>query len=133
MTRHIVIIIPVKANPQKSCHIKFWVAKFPVITGADPGINSTIFGIINPKDEEPQDIILSFDPGQGNYIKTLPLHESQQVLVDNEEELQIHLKLCVTHDLLMELLSFGDSMKVIKPESLIEEIKNMHYNAFKQY
>jgi len=91
------------------------------------------FGIISPNDEEPQDIILSFDPVQGKYIKTLPLHESQQVLIDNEDEMQIKLKLCVTHDLLMELLSFGDSMKVIKPESLIKEIKTMHYNAFKQY
>jgi len=32
------------------------------------------FGIISPNGEEPQDIILSFDPFQGKYIKTLPLH-----------------------------------------------------------
>ena len=91
------------------------------------------FGIISPNDEEPQDIILSFDPFQGKYIKTLPLHDTQQVLVDNDEEMKIKLKLCLTHDLVMELLSFGDNMKVIEPKSLADEIKQAHEKAYRQY
>lgn len=91
------------------------------------------FGIISPNDEEPQDIILSFDPFQGKYIKTLPLHETQQVLVDNDEEMKIKLRLCLTHDLLMELLSFGDNMKVIEPKSLADQIKQAHEKAYRQY
>jgi len=91
------------------------------------------FGIVSSNDEEPQDIILSFDPLQGKYIKTLPLHDTQQVLVDNEEELRIQLKLCLTHDLLMELLSFGDNMKVIEPTPLADQIKQVHEKAFRQY
>lgn len=91
------------------------------------------FGIISPNDEEPQDIILSFNPFQGKYIKTLPLHETQQVLVDNDEEMKIKLRLCLTHDLLMELLSFGDNMKVIEPKSLADQIKQAHEKAFRQY
>jgi len=91
------------------------------------------FGIISPNDEEPQDIILSFDPFQGKYIKTLPIHDTQQVLVDNDEEMKIKLKLCLTHDLLMELLSFGDNMKVIEPKSLANQIKQAHEKAYRQY
>ncbi len=91
------------------------------------------FGIISPNDEEPQDIILSFDPFQGKYIKTLPLHDTQQVLVDNDEEMKIKLKLCLTHDLVMELLSFGDNMKVIEPKSLADQIKKAHEKAYRQY
>ena len=91
------------------------------------------FGIISPNDEEPQDIILSFDPFQGKYIKTLPLHDTQQVLVDNDVEMKIKLKLCLTHDLVMELLSFGDNMKVIEPKSLADEIKQAHEKAYRQY
>jgi predicted DNA-binding transcriptional regulator YafY len=91
------------------------------------------FGIISPNGEDPQEIVLSFDPFQGKYIKTLPLHDTQQVLVDTEDELQIKLKLCVTHDLVMELLSFGDNMKVLQPKSLIKEIQKAHEKAFKQY
>lgn len=91
------------------------------------------FGIISPNGEEPQDIILSFDPFQGKYIKTLPLHDTQQVLADNDEETKIKLRLCLTHDLLMELLSFGDNMKVIEPRSLAVQVKQAHENAFRQY
>ena len=91
------------------------------------------FGIISPNDENPQEIILSFDPFQGKYIKTLPLHETQQVLIDNQDELRIKLHLHITHDLLMELLSFGNNMKVLKPELLANEIKAAHQRAFEQY
>lgn len=91
------------------------------------------FGIISPNVEDPKDIILSFDPLQGKYIKTLPLHHTQQVLVDNDEETKIKLRLFLSHDLLMELLSFGDNMKVIKPKSLADQIKQAHEKAFKLY
>lgn len=91
------------------------------------------FGIISPDDEEPQDIILSFDPFQGKYIKTLPLHDTQQVLVDNDEEMRIGLRICLTHDLLMELLSFGNTLKVIAPQSLADRVKQAHEQAYRQY
>lgn len=91
------------------------------------------FGIISPSDEEPQDIVLSFDPFQGKYIKTLPLHSTQQILISNDDELRIKLRLCVTYDLVMELLSFGDNMKVIEPHSLADEIMIAHKKAHNQY
>lgn len=91
------------------------------------------FGIISPNGTDPQEIILSFDPFQGKYIKTLPLHETQEVLLDNDQETRIKLKLCLTHDLFMELLSFGDNMKVIEPKKLSDEIKEAHKRAYKQY
>ncbi|WP_219855984.1 helix-turn-helix transcriptional regulator [Pontibacter mangrovi] len=91
------------------------------------------FGIISPSDEEPQDIVLSFDPFQGKYINTLPLHSSQQVLINNDDEFRIKLRLCVTYDLVMELLSFGDNLKVIEPQSLADDIKTAHKKAYSQY
>ena len=91
------------------------------------------FGILNPNEEEPQDILLSFNPIQGQYIKSLPLHDTQQIIVDNDKEFQIKLRLYITYDFIMELLSFGDKMKVLQPEMLVETIKAEHENAFKQY
>lgn len=91
------------------------------------------FGIISPNGHKPQEVILSFDPFQGKYIKSLPLHESQQILIDNEEELRVKLTLFVTHDFFMELLSYGENLKVIEPESLIKDIKNSLQTTLKQY
>jgi len=91
------------------------------------------FGIISQNGHKPQEVILSFDPFQGKYIKSLPLHESQQILVDNEAELRVKLTLFVTHDFFMELLSYGENLKVIEPESLIKDIKYSLQETLKQY
>ncbi|KAA3436728.1 helix-turn-helix transcriptional regulator [Rufibacter hautae] len=93
----------------------------------------TFFGIISPFGEVPQDIILSFDPFQGKYIKTLPLHHTQKIITSNDEELRVSLNLCITYDFMMELLSFGDSMKILQPESLAMDVKSAHEKAFGQY
>lgn len=91
------------------------------------------FGIISPNDNKPEEVILSFDPFQGKYIKSLPLHASQQILKDNEEELLIKLTLYLTHDFFMEILSFGDNVEVIKPIALIDEIKATLKNTLNLY
>lgn len=86
------------------------------------------FGIISPNDHKPENIILSFNAFQGKYIKSLPLHDSQQILIDDENELRIQLKLFLTHDFYMELLSFGDNLKVLSPKILIEDLKSTANN-----
>lgn len=91
------------------------------------------FGIISPNGHKPEEVELSFDPFQGKYIKTLPLHESQQILIDNEEELRIKLTLFITHDFFMELLSYGENLRVIKPECLINDLKSTFKNVLKLY
>lgn len=82
------------------------------------------FGIISPNGHQPEDVVLSFNAFQGKYIKSLPLHDSQRILIDNEDELRIQLKLFITHDFFMELLSFGENLKILKPQSLIDDLKS---------
>jgi len=91
------------------------------------------FGIIAPNEPKPKEIVLSFDAFQGKYIKSFPLHETQKILVDNEDELRIGLTLFITHDLAMELLSYGDTLKVIRPESLKEEVKATAHRVDRLY
>ncbi len=91
------------------------------------------FGIISPNGLEPKEIILSFDPFQGKYIKSLPLHSTQKIIKDGEDELQIKLTLCITFDFIMEILSYGETVKVLKPESLINELKLIYSNTLKNY
>lgn len=108
--------------------------RFSIPNGYNPEFNYRhSFGIISPNADNPSEIILSFNSHQGKYIKTLPLHETQQILVDTEDELQIKLNLYITHDLIMELLSFGDELQVLKPESLIKEIASAHNRAYIKY
>lgn len=91
------------------------------------------FGIMSPDEGEPQEIILSFSAFQGKYIKSLPLHETQEIILDTEKELRIRLKLFITFDFISELMSHGEFIKILYPQALIDDIKARHHKAFKQY
>ena len=90
------------------------------------------FGVISSEDG-PKEIVLSFQPLQGKYIKSFPLHESQKILADNDVELLVQLYICVTQDFIMELLSYGDNVKVMKPESLFKDLKASYQAALNLY
>jgi predicted DNA-binding transcriptional regulator YafY len=91
------------------------------------------FGIMGPNTEKPEEIILSLDPVQGKYIKSLPLHESQEIIIDTDDELRIKVTLYVTHDFYMELLSLGEDVQVIEPVSLIKKLKTTYNNCLSLY
>ncbi len=91
------------------------------------------FGIIALMDDKPKNIELSFDPFQGKYIKSLPLHHTQKIKIDSQKEFRITLKLNITHDFIMELLSHGELVKVIKPKSLSQKLINVYQKAQRQY
>lgn len=91
------------------------------------------FDVERPNDEEPEEVILSFEPFKGKYIKTLPLHVSQQILVDNENELRVKLNVYISYAFKQEILSHGHEVRVIKPEKLINELKKELLSALKQY
>jgi predicted DNA-binding transcriptional regulator YafY len=91
------------------------------------------FGIIGPNDKQPEEVIISFTEHQGKYIKTMPLHHSQEILVDNEKELVVKLFMIISFDFEMELMSMADELKVIKPQSLIESLKSKAKRMLKRY
>lgn len=104
--------------------------KFSFPTGFDLNeLYENCFGIINPEGLKPETIILSFDAEQGKYIKSFPLHHSQQILKDEENELQISIHVLPSFDLVMEILSYGERVKVIEPKSLRDEVKNRYVKA----
>lgn len=69
-----------------------------------------------------QKVVLSFSPNQGYYIKSLPIHPTQQILLDNEEELQISLFVVPNFELTQRILMFGSSVKVLQPQWLVDSI-----------
>lgn len=69
-------------------------------------------------------ILLEFTHNQGNYIKTMPLHESQEILEENKDRMLVKVTLAPTWDFMMEILYYGEFVKVIEPKSFTEQIKN---------
>ena len=92
------------------------------------------FGIVMPENQnkKPEKVILSFTHLKGQYFKSLPLHESQQILIDEKNEFRIQLNIYVTHDFIRELLYHSDEMKIISPKSLKKKLNEIHFIALKE-
>lgn len=76
---------------------------------------SNCYGVTAGK---PQRIVLSYSPFMGNYLKARPLHPSQKVEIDNEEEFRVSLELVVNPELQNLVMSYGANVRVIEPETL---------------
>ena len=115
-------------------HLEITAKKFTYPASFDLNeLFANCFGIINPKGFKPEKIVLSFDVDEGKYIKSFPLHSSQQVLKDDENELQISLYVLPSFDMTMEILSYGERVTVIQPKSLRDEVKSRYVKALENF
>ncbi|HJF71476.1 MAG TPA: WYL domain-containing protein [Butyricimonas virosa] len=83
------------------------------------------FGIVLEEEQPVEDITLAFDRYDKAYLKSSPLHPSQQIIKEDENGFVIQLKLKITSDFIMELLSRSNSLQVIAPQSLKEHIRHI--------
>lgn len=91
------------------------------------------YGIIREPGTEPEEVLLKIQSEEANYIEALPLHRSQQVIEKDDGYTLFSLTVCPTHDFIMELLSHGDKLEVLAPQSLRNEIKGIIFNMHKLY
>jgi predicted DNA-binding transcriptional regulator YafY len=87
------------------------------------------FGIIADEQYPIETVELAFDALDGKYLKTYPLHSSQTVISDTPNEFRIKLKLRITPDFIMELLSRSNSIRIISPLSLRKKISDTWQKA----
>lgn len=90
------------------------------------------YGIWNQFDLPVEDIELSYDALDGKFLKSVPLHHSQEVLCDTAEEFRIRVRLRITNDFVMELLSRSRSLTVIRPAHLRERVRKVYEEALKR-
>jgi len=83
--------------------------------------------------EKIETIVLSFDPFQGKYIKSQPIHHSQKIVIDSDKELRIELRVKVNYELEEQILKHGQRVRVLEPKSLRKLIKNRLKEALASY
>ncbi|MDI1324853.1 MAG: WYL domain-containing protein [Algoriphagus sp.] len=77
-------------------------------------------GIINDPSEPVETIVLTFTEFKGRYIQSMPLHPTQEILVNDGKTLQISIRVKINYELVSQILSHGDEVKVENPERLKE-------------
>lgn len=94
-----------------------------------------LFGIVDKEELPVEDITISFNYRDGQYVKSLPIHRSQVPIEENPDKDEIIFTLClkITEDLVLELLSRGKSLKVIEPQHLVEKICDIYQQGLERY
>lgn len=91
-----------------------------------------IIGVTKPADSNPEKVVLHFKGKTAKYMETKPLHGSQKSKWIDNKTLEITLSLIINYELERLLLSYADSVSVLKPKTLAISLKNRLKEALKQ-
>ncbi len=86
-------------------------------------------------DEEPEVIEICIDAMQANYLRTLPLHSSQEEIERNDDYSIFRFHTFPSYEFLQELRKYGSDVEVISPESVRAEFRadtESLYRIYKQ-
>lgn len=86
-------------------------------------------------DEVPEDIEICIDAMQANYLRTLPLHSSQEEIERNDDYSIFRFHMVPSYEFLQELRKYGSDVEVISPESVRAEFRadtESLYRIYKQ-
>ncbi|EFC68914.1 helix-turn-helix transcriptional regulator [Prevotella sp. oral taxon 317] len=94
---------------------------------------SEYFGIVLDERVPLQRIVLRADKYHQHYMRTLPLHHSQREVFACDDYADFELTLRPTYDFYMKLMSLGNMIKVLEPQSLQDKLCRWLENTAKLY
>ena len=80
------------------------------------------YGVIIDSDFDVEKVKLKVSASQANYLRSLPLHHSQQEIQTTDEYSIFELRIRPTFDFYQEILHNGEDMEVLEPLWLRKEI-----------
>jgi predicted DNA-binding transcriptional regulator YafY len=95
---------------------------------------NNLIGVTMPQGESIQEIDIRVTCRQAPYIRTKPIHHTQEIIKDYVNgDIKIRLWLINNFELRSVLQSFGSEIEVLKPTSLRENLKTTYEKALKSY
>jgi len=93
----------------------------------------TMVGVVRPNNSEIKKVVLQFHNGRENYFKTKPFHPDYDEFFEKEKKDQIWFESIINKELIQQILSYGEDVKVLEPEELKTELKNQADSMHKLY
>lgn len=91
-------------------------------------------GIFVNEEQKPQKVILRVYGLHVEYVRSLPLHSSQEeIKTSNGEYSDFQYRLCLTPELTTKILSMGEKVEVLEPDILKKEVLKRLSNTIKRY
>ncbi|MBQ2333582.1 MAG: WYL domain-containing protein, partial [Prevotella sp.] len=91
------------------------------------------FGIIIEEGASCEHIVIKVASSQVKYLRTLPLHSSQQETTITPEYSIFEYDLKPTYDFEQEILSHREDFEILKPTSFRSKIKTIVKEMYKHY
>lgn len=83
---------------------------------------SSCFGVIVSGNEEPCTVRMKVESYQANYFRSLPLHHSQKEEIREDKYSVFAYFIRPTFDFIQEILSMGETVEIVEPQNLRNEI-----------
>ena len=91
-------------------------------------------GIYVNDELKPQTVCIRVYADKVDYVRSLPLHKSQEeVLTKNGQYSEFKYKVCLTPDLITQLLAMGENVEVLEPQELRDQLKERLEKSLKYY
>ncbi len=97
-----------------------------------PALFRESYGIWNDPEDPVEEVVLKYDALDGAFVKTMPLHATQELLDDTPDGITVRLRLRITNDFVMALLSRSRSVEVVQPLSLRERVYKVYREALER-
>ena len=91
------------------------------------------YGIVRDPEVPVETVVIRAFGKEANYLRDLPLHHSQKEVETTDVYSDFSLTLSPTADFFSPLLSRGAAIKVLEPQWLADEIKQLHQAAVELY
>ncbi len=90
------------------------------------------FGITT-SDKPPVRIVIQVNEVLSKYLRSQPLHHSQKYEGEEAKKHIFSFYLLLTYELKARFLGFGNDLKVLAPQELVDDIKESSFKMFEQY
>lgn len=92
-----------------------------------------VIGVTVNQGNRPQLVHLAIDRSNAPYVITKPLHHTQKIVAKSGDGIEVTLEVILNFELEREILGFGDSIVVLKPQRLRERIERRIEIALQKY
>lgn len=94
---------------------------------------SECFGIVSEVNAPAERIVLRAYDSERYFLRDLPLHHTQREIASEDDYSDFEIFMRPTFDFSSHLLSRGIMLKVIEPQWLADEVRDMHLQAAEMY
>ena len=89
-------------------------------------------GVTRPPNSKIEKVVLRFHNGRENYFKTKPFQPDYEEFFEDEKQDQIWFESIINKELVQQLLSYGQDVEVLSPDSLKTQMQE-HVEAMKKH